>query len=326
MRRGLWVLAAALVSFLGGGLAVRAVQAGFMNAGSIALVRAVNHSERQGLSQAVGIFRNVPRGEKNSAVQRHLAFTCMTLHDWACARSAAEKGIALAPDDVLVNFYLGHLYAFAGELDSAVIVWRRAGAAPYFFHQGRYALTQGNIQKAIQHLKVASSIEPKISDAFYLLGRIQEEQGKWQEARENYAQAIANNHFVWHQVADVVMLARAYVGWGYTEYQTTRDLERATLLLKAATVLNPDEAWAFIRLCDVYRLAGDVAKALPMCNQAVQIMPNQPWSFFARARVFMLAGQYQQAKQDLETALAIDTSFQPAREALTQVLENLSGK
>jgi tetratricopeptide (TPR) repeat protein len=328
MRRlGGRITITALIPLLAWSLATEVIQYALNNKGNIGLVKAVNQSDHQGLLEAFAIFQRLTlMAEEDPVALRSQGYICMLLQDWGCARSALEMGERLAPNDVMISFRLGNLYASDEEWDSAIVAWKQAGAAPYLFYHGQDALVQGEVQQAIQYLRLASLIEPEVSDAFYLLGVIHERQGSWQEARENYAQAVGNNLFIWHEIADTVMLARAYAGFGFAEYQITRNLEYAIMLLTTSADANPDDGWTLIRLCDVNRLAGDWMQALIACDRAVQVMPNQHWSFFSRARVFMLAQKYEQAKQDLEIVLSIDPTFSPAQDALSEVLERLSGK
>ena len=259
-------------------------------------------------------------------VARQLAFLCVQGQAVACdaALLPEREGIAFAGP--LFSFWLGKAYALRGDMPAALALWQRAGAAPYFFHQAQIYAEQGNVERAVANLDVVVQLEPLASDAFYLKGWILERQGRWRESNANYAQAIASGTFLWADIAESARLAQAYIGFGFTEYQATHDLTRAIAALKTAGALNPQDPWAFIRLCDVYRLAGDARRALAACDEAVRLMPDQHWALFSRARARVLAEQYEPAIKDLESVLELDPTYMPARELLAEIIKRRSSE
>ncbi len=259
-------------------------------------------------------------------VARQLAFLCVQGQSVACDAALLPEREGSAFAGPLLSFWLGKAYALRGDMPAALALWQRAGAASYFFHQARIDVEQGDVEQAVANLDVVVKLEPLASDAFYLKGWILERQGRWRESNANYAQAIANGTFLWADMAESARLAQAYIGFGFTEYQATHDLTRATAALERASILNPQDPWAFIRLCDVYRLAGDAPRALEACDEAVRLMPDQLWALFSRARAWVLAEQYEPAITDLKSVLELDPTYMPARELLAEIMKRRSSE
>lgn len=81
------------------------------------------------------------------------------------AEARFREGLQHAPHDVALLICLGYTLKEQGRLSEARIPLRRA--------------------------TVDSSTEPEIFDAFYLLGEISEAQNDWEDAKRQYASALA---------------------------------------------------------------------------------------------------------------------------------------
>lgn len=313
------VLGALMVSIFG----LRVVRVARVNMANVELTGALQQRDLARLQQIAETFSDRERFDSaDPGIVRILAVLCAARQTIACQALSTSQGDSGFSTDPLFSFWRGESYALVGDMEMAYAFWRQADAAPYFFHQASSLVAADDAEKALAQLETAVNVEPQVSDTFYLRGWILERQGHWHEANANYAQAIANQSFLWTSTADSVMLAKAYVGLGFTEYQITGDLVRATAGLQMAIAINPEEPWAFIRLCDIYRLAGDASRALEACDEAVRMLPDQQWAFFSRARAFVLAGQNERARHDLETVLRIDPTYAPAQELLVEINRN----
>ena len=85
------------------------------------------------------------------------------------------------------------------------------------------------------------------------------------------------------------------------------DLERARADLEAALRINPHTRWAYIGLSGIDILQGDPQRALETCAHGVQMMGNTegPAVYVYRGEAYRLLGRYEEARADLEKAVAI---------------------
>jgi putative GTP pyrophosphokinase len=82
-----------------------------------------------------------------------------------------------------------------------------------------------------------------------------------------------------------------------------------------------DRGYANRGLC--YRVQKKYAKALEDFTQAVKINPNRPDNYFGRAQTFYDLRRYGQALEDCEKALGIHSGYQPARQLIKSLHEQM---
>lgn len=258
------------------------------------------------------------------SILRSLALVCEALEDQACWESWLLKELQISPGNVLAEYRLGALYDSTNRRNKAIAMWRQAEAAPFFFYRALLEQSQGKTEQALDDLDIAIQTAPNVSDAYYLRATIYELRADWRNARLDYEKAVQNQNFTWRN--DEVWLARAYIGLGYTTYQDTKNLDPAVSALYSAIEIDPNEGWSYIRLCDIYRLAGQPITASKWCDKAVQRMPDQQWSFFSRGRAYMQLGEYELAARDFEMTLAIAPTYAPAKVELERARKLISQK
>lgn len=322
-----FALLALCVSLLGRGAVPCWKQGLLLNLGNCLLVRALSEQSGRLLDRAGEVLRGAERVRgPTSGTSRSLCRLYWEVEEFDDMALALAEGLTSVPKDPMLLYRAGEFYWATGRVELAVDAWRRAGAAPLFFGQAAEAVSVGDVDQALSKLDIAIRIEPWVSDAYYLQARILEGQGHWAAALDKYAQAVRNATFVWQTVSSDVLLSRAYVGLGYATYRTSGGLDEAVSALEKALEINPAEDWAYLRLCDVYGLAGETARALEWCNEAVWRMRDDHWPYYSRGRALAHAGEYERAARDFEVALALRPSYGPAQRELQRMLQHLSGE
>jgi len=300
-------------------------QAVLANLGNLSLFHAAAGDSSAQFDRATRLLEKANLvGKPRIAIYRNLAYAYESLAEPMRLQDAVERGLSMTPSDPLLLYRAGIMYYADGDVDAAVTAWTRAQAGTWFFYRATEYYNQGNTDEALVNLGLAAAIAPHISDPHFLQGTIHERQGRWEEAEVAYRAAVQRNAFLWDtKVAPHVRLATAYARLGYSTYQASGNLEQALESLEMAVKLNSDP-WAFMFLCDIYRRAGEPILAIEWGNRAVSQVPNQHWPYYYRGSAYMDAGDYQRAQQDLERALTIAPSYQPARSRLERLSKMLS--
>jgi Tfp pilus assembly protein PilF len=121
-------------------------------------------------------------------------------------------------------------------------------------------LGRGFGSKAMPNLEKAIQLDPSLTEARLLAGRIYIEEEKYPEAREQFEKVLEANP----------KSNDARVGIG-SVLIAEGNLDGAEEELKKAITLNPDPAMAMFRLGQVYEKKGEVQKAMETYRDALEI-------------------------------------------------------
>jgi Flp pilus assembly protein TadD len=105
----------------------------------------------------------------------------------------------------------------------------------------------------------------------------------------------------------------------------TGDIARAISELEEATRLDGSNAQAFMYLGAAYGNIGKYNLAVGAFKVAEQISPQDPKIHFNIAQAYEAAGNPGEAEYEYEKALAIDSSYQRARQALNALRARMGG-
>jgi len=120
-------------------------------------------------------------------------------------------------------------------------------------------LGRGFGSKALPNLEKAVKLDPTLTEARILAGRVYLEEEKYAEAREQFEKVLETNP----------KSNDARVGIG-TVLIAEGDLDGAEAELKKAITLNPDPAMAMYRLGQVYEKKGEIQKAMETYRDALE--------------------------------------------------------
>lgn len=152
--------------------------------------------------------------------------------------------------------------------------------------------------------KTAIQRFPNKVGPYHRLAVMRAQQGKFQEADEYFAKAIAI------APADPVLLGDA----GYCQY-LQRNMDRAEQLLRRAVEANPRDPLNCNNLALVLAEKGGYEEALVMFKRA----GSESQAYANLAFIYARQGRVEKAKANYNYALTLDPKMRPAAEALTQL-------
>src|SRR5262249_34437022 len=137
----------------------------------------------------------------------------------------------------------------------------RSGTAHHLV--ARFSADRGDLDRAIEHLRISINIEPTDSTTYSDLGTALAKKGQFIEAIKNFQKALALNPTLSQAHYN---LANAFAVQGR--------LQEATAHLEETLRLKPNYAEAYISLGKVYAGQGELDKAIGLFRQALQIRPD----------------------------------------------------
>jgi protein O-mannosyl-transferase len=137
----------------------------------------------------------------------------------------------------------------------------RSGTAHHLV--SRFAADRGDLDRAIEHLRISINIEPTDSATYFDLGTLLARKGQLNEAIKNFQNALTLNPTLSQGHYN---LANAFALQGR--------LQEATAHLEEALRLKPNYAEAYINLGKVFAAQGQLDKAIGMFRRALKIRPD----------------------------------------------------
>jgi len=273
--------------------------------------------DRQELLQHVAAAPEAVRRE--AAARLNLVILLSTLPFPDAALQPAELVRKLLPDDPLSACWQAQLLDTAGHYEAAVEEYRRIIAAQPKFLRARALLAESHernhqIEKAAEVLKDSVSVATPDEAATIqlLLGKIYEDQGRLEPAIASYQEAMTRDSVKACALNNLALL-----------YALRRnDLASATPLAEQAEKLDPRHP-AIQDTCGwILYLKGKYEDAVPKLAKAKAGLPNQPTVRYHMGKALLRVGRRDEARAELEKALAISKDFPEAADA-SLVLEGL---
>ena len=135
-----------------------------------------------------------------------------------------------------------------------------------YIQSGKIYSNQGN-QLAIQYLKSAIDLQPKMYEAHYLLGMFYQEHNMLEDAHQEY-------EFISTKIDST--LPDPYYNRGYIEMVYKRNFAEAEKWFSKAIYWNPKYADAWYNRGFSYELDGQLSKAKTDYQKAMELEPNFP--------------------------------------------------
>lgn len=261
----------------------------------------------------------------------------------ADAISAFEAAIRLQPRHAGAHHGLGMALVMAGKPDAAVTELRRAAELapgnPLPRHAlGRVLVAQGKPEEALKAYSEALRLQPGFIPSRLDRAYIYMQRGAWQNARDDFAQVVAQ------APANI----EAQMGLGMTAQQL-QELDVARKAYRAVLTADPKRSMAYNNLAWVeYELNGADSDALKWAREAVRLsaetadfqdtlgwllhlqgknaearpilekaaaLESKPYILYHLGRVQAELGHHQQARELVSRALAMDAHFDGAEDA-----------
>ena len=273
--------------------------------------------DRQELLQGVA---GAPLAVRREAAARlNLVILLSTLPFSDAALQQADLVRKLLPDEPLAACWQAQLLDTAGRYEAAVEQYRQIIAAHPKFLRARSLLAESHernhqTDKAVEVLQDSLTVaEPdEAATIQLLLGRIYEDQGRLEPAIASYQAAMTQDSVKAYALNNLALL-----------YALRRnDLESATPLAEQAEKLDPKHP-AIQDTCGwILYLKGKYEDAVPKLAKAETGLPNLPTVRYHLGKALLKVGRRDEARAELEKALAISKDFPEAADA-TLVLQGL---
>ncbi len=167
-----------------------------------------------------------------------------------------------------------------------------------------------HMQLALNHLLVATQLDPNYVGALHNIGSLLSENGRYDDAIKYYLQAI--------QVQPNFPQAEINLANTYNLAGRPAD---AIQHLQHATQEQPGNALAHLRLGGIYYDTGNYAGAAQEFGFTAQLVPADPKARFYLANALVKLGRREEAAREYQAALARDPSLTDAQAALNQLLQ-----
>lgn len=214
-------------------------------------------------------------------------------------------------DDLL--FKVGGILLSQNKTDEAIEYFNTAiankpGNADYYYNAGLAYFQVNDTANTVKYMELAVKINPNYGMGFFALASIYSNQGKYDEAIDNYGKALKvpksglfNNYLYTRR-------GMLYVIKGDNE-KAFKDFEDAINLSKADTM-------AYVGRGEIYLLQEKDSLAFIDFNYALALNPNIPTALIHRGRIFFAMGMYEDAEKDFALAVQLAPNDRDALYAL----------
>lgn len=216
-----------------------------------------------------------------------------------------ERTRAHTPDQLELNFVLAQAYVKTRQAGPAREAFARAfnvpaDSAAAYVVTARQMLRMQAEPMAEEALQRAVAIDPKVTQANYLLGQLALFRGRIDEAIAATTRELANNP------TDAMALYQ--LGDAYTRLAKWDDAVR---VLQQSLWVNPYYSGPYILLGRAYLAKGQPATAEGMLRRAIDYDPNNRTAHYVLAQLLQQTGRADDAKR--EFAIAERLQSQPGR-------------
>ena len=255
------------------------------------------------------------------------------------------QAIAMKPDFAEAYANLGTLYAQQAKWQQALDYYQKAleikpnlagvyshiarvkkhlppqatpvNAAEIYLQQALAYLEEAKWPEAIQACETALQLNPKLVEAYKVLGDATQKLGQFSLAIGYYGQAIAMKPD----------FAEAYANLG-TLYAQQKQWQQALDYYQKALELKPDLAGVYQHLARVWHNLGEPTKAQRMLAQAQQLesqpqSPTSPQELFDLGEQAARQGNRPQALKYYQKAVQLAPNFGPAYQRLAAITEKM---
>ena len=292
-------------------------------------------------NEAIVEFQNAIEIDPNfKGAYRHLGETYFKLGELESALKSVQNALAIAADYRLAQVLLqnikqayharGSIYLKHKQYMDAVIVFKTLVDIAPEFVEGRCSLGNayfelGRIDKARSEVKAALKIQPtckpakglleKIKRKYKNLGDSYKEKGGYLEAIKAYQQAISIDP----------NYKEAYFDLG-TSYQEIEMYEQAVKAYQQAITIDPNYRDAYYHLGMLHAKMGEFVETVKAYQQAIRITPKDNLIHYGLAHAYFKLRRFEVAKESVKEGLKLYPNYQPARELLETISNELLKK
>ncbi len=213
----------------------------------------------------------------------------------------AQKGLQLAPSDLMFNLALGQIYLAKNSYNEALAVFQKVlqldpnTADAYYY----IALTYQNLgdykNQELNALEAVKRNTKFSGESYFIVGDAAQKSKNYNEAIEAYRKSLnakPDYYPVYHNLSDI--------------YRIQNRFEEAIEIAKKGTTIFPNDANLYIDLSRYYSLADQSALAIGAAQQAVKLMPDKYIGYSSLCRAYYEDKQFQPALQACDSALKLN--------------------
>ncbi len=213
-----------------------------------------------------------------------------------------RRAIEAGHDFPQIYCELGEIYVLKGWLDEAKSMFQKAielapDFAPVYLGLSRLYKANGEYSQAVEVCKTALKLKPNYSPAYYQLGLLYKQDGKLDKAQQMIMQAIDSSDTPY---------PAAYYELGLFYKQT--DLAKAQELF-SLTIQHTEHAGAYYELGEIHKRAGDLSSAMDMFSRAVAAGSSDPRPYYELACLYKQQGLIDEAITAYTQATKTDKNF-----------------
>ncbi len=263
-------------------------------------------------SQAIGYYGQAIAIKPDFAeVYANLGTLYAQQEKWQQALDYYQKALEIKPD--LAGVY-SHIARVKKHLPPPATP---VNAAEIYLQQALAYLEEAKWPEAIQAGETALQLNPKLVEAYKVLGDAAQKLGQFSRAIGYYGQAIAIKPD----------FAEAYANLG-TLYAQQKQWQQALDYYQKARELKPDLAGVYKHLARVWHNLGEPAKAQKMLAQAQQLesqpqSPTSPQEWFNLGEQAARQGNRPQALKYYQQAVQLAPNFGSAYQRLAAITEKM---
>ena len=242
----------------------------------------VNEAQHESL-----VFRNI-------AIKQLLGLSHFTVQNYSKAAALLEQVVAVKTDDAGVYYPYALSLLKDGKTEAATRAIEqmvRVGANTPELHillsQANYE--RGDVAKALEELRAALAIDPKVRLAHFYSGLIYLKDGKMDLAAREFESELALNP------GD--LQSKYHLGFVALAQQQS---ERGINLMREVIKERPDFADAYYELGKALLQHGDVAGSVENLETSAKLKPNQAHVHYQLGRAYMAAGRKKEGESQLE--------------------------
>ncbi|MBW2997760.1 tetratricopeptide repeat protein [Candidatus Woesearchaeota archaeon] len=190
--------------------------------------------------------------------------------------------------------------------------------AMHYTFVGKAWREKGNLEKAVEHLDKAYSLNPGDHVISTNRGITYIKKGNFDAAIENFNAAIRSHPGY----------SQAYLNRGIAWFRKG-DINKAIENLNISIDLNPDDFIAFTNRGFIYMKMGHLDKALEDFDVSKDLEPNDFHAYFLSGIAWYKKGDYQKAIENLNKARELNPNYRPAlkiMDAIQKKKHEMQGK
>jgi len=231
---------------------------------------------------------------------------------WAARPGLFVGGAALASAAILGTLTWQQSRQYADELTLYRTTLQRNPSAWLAHSNLGVLLRKSNPEEALTHARATVRLKPDLGYAYYNLGNVLQELGRYNEAVDQYREAV--------RLTPGMALAHYHLG--HSLQQLDR-LEEAKASFDEAVRIDPGLALAHSALGRVLQRLNRPVEALQACRTAVRLQPDLAVARYDLGTVLQQQGRLEDAVEEFKAALRIEPEVAEAQNDLAYALQQL---